>query len=163
MKEVRNSAAALKLFEPVKGQYRSRARAQSMNCLRGNRIIFLAVVLVTSLLTGCLGEVESAPELSDSSAMHRIKVTMGDDMKFVPDRLKVKPGVNVRLELANKGILIHDFVLPDLEQPIEVKLSGGEKGVASFTAPTTPGEYTYVCTQPGHEQAGMKGVMRVTS
>jgi azurin len=36
-----------------------------------------------------------------------------------------------------------------------------EKGEVTFTAPTTPGEYTYICTFPAHVQQGMRGVLVV--
>jgi uncharacterized cupredoxin-like copper-binding protein len=33
-------------------------------------------------------------------------------------------------------------------------------GTATFTI-ATPGTYTFICEQPGHEQAGMKGTIVV--
>lgn len=36
-----------------------------------------------------------------------------------------------------------------------------ERGLTSFTAPTAPGTYYYVCSFPGHAQAGMKGTLVV--
>jgi azurin len=38
---------------------------------------------------------------------------------------------------------------------------GGETVKVTFTAPTEPGEYTYICSFPGHYMAGMKGVFVV--
>ncbi len=38
----------------------------------------------------------------------------------------------------------------------------GEKAEVSFTAPTEAGDYTYLCTFPGHFAAGMKGVLVVS-
>jgi len=40
-------------------------------------------------------------------------------------------------------------------------LGGGEQETISFKAPSEKGEYTYVCTFPGHYLAGMKGVLTV--
>lgn len=39
-------------------------------------------------------------------------------------------------------------------------LNGGESGSVSFTAPAA-GQYLYICTVPGHYQAGMKGTLTV--
>lgn len=39
--------------------------------------------------------------------------------------------------------------------------AGGETVTVTFTAPSTPGDYTYVCTFPGHYVSGMKGVLTV--
>lgn len=40
-------------------------------------------------------------------------------------------------------------------------LGPGQSETIHFTAPEKPGEYTYLCTFPGHFQAGMKGIMVV--
>ena len=37
----------------------------------------------------------------------------------------------------------------------------GETVEVTFKVPTAPGEYTYICTFPGHAQAGMKGTLTV--
>ncbi|MDQ6622157.1 MAG: plastocyanin/azurin family copper-binding protein [Verrucomicrobiota bacterium] len=36
-----------------------------------------------------------------------------------------------------------------------------ESGKTSFTAPSTPGSYPFLCSFPGHYQSGMKGVLIV--
>jgi azurin len=36
------------------------------------------------------------------------------------------------------------------------------KAEASFTAPSEPGEYPFICTFPGHFAAGMKGVLVIS-
>ena len=36
-----------------------------------------------------------------------------------------------------------------------------ERDTVTFTAPTTPGRYEFLCTFPGHFQVGMKGVLIV--
>ena len=54
----------------------------------------------------------------------------------------------------------NDYIDPALENRIIVKtemLAGGEQETITFTAPEKAGEYMYVCTFPGHFQAGMKG------
>ncbi len=38
---------------------------------------------------------------------------------------------------------------------------GGQTVTVTFKAPTTPGNYTYVCTFPGHYNGGMKGILTV--
>lgn len=38
---------------------------------------------------------------------------------------------------------------------------GGETVEVTFTAPTEPGEYVYICSFPGHYAAGMKGILVV--
>jgi azurin len=40
-------------------------------------------------------------------------------------------------------------------------LGARQNGEVTFTAPTTPGKYVYICSFPGHFQVGMRGVMIV--
>ena len=40
-------------------------------------------------------------------------------------------------------------------------LGAGETGKVTFTAPTKPGSYPYLCTFPAHCMAGMRGVLVV--
>jgi azurin len=40
-------------------------------------------------------------------------------------------------------------------------VKSGESVKVTFTAPTEPGDYTYLCTFPGHYLMGMKGTLVV--
>lgn len=42
-------------------------------------------------------------------------------------------------------------------------IGGGETDTVTFTAPEEPGDYPYLCTFPGHFDAGMKGTLTVES
>ena len=50
----------------------------------------------------------------------------------------------------NAQVLAHTKLIPS-----------GEVATVSFTAPTEPGSYTYLCTFPGHYLIGMKGTLVV--
>jgi azurin len=57
-----------------------------------------------------------------------------------------------------------DFIAPAQKTNViaATKLVGnGETAEVSFTAPTKPGSYTFLCTFPGHFVSGMKGVLVV--
>ncbi len=41
-------------------------------------------------------------------------------------------------------------------------VGGGHSDTITFTAPTKPGDYEYICTFPGHFRAGMKGTLTVS-
>jgi azurin len=44
----------------------------------------------------------------------------------------------------------------------KVDILGPRKsGEVEFKAPTTPGQYTFICTFPAHFQAGMHGILTV--
>ncbi len=58
----------------------------------------------------------------------------------------------------------NDYIPADMESWViaGTKLLGpGESETITFTAPRTPGEYTFLCTFPAHYAIGMKGIMRV--
>lgn len=58
----------------------------------------------------------------------------------------------------------NDYIDPDYEKFAilgTTMLAGGEKETLNFRAPEEKGEYLYVCTFPGHFQAGMKGKLIV--
>jgi len=87
----------------------------------------------------------------------------------------VKPGTDAKFGAAADKMIIADaagalaklYVPDDAESKAAIiaasaKLIGtGQNEVISFTAPTEPGEYPYLCTFPGHRFL-MKGVMTVT-
>lgn len=57
-----------------------------------------------------------------------------------------------------------DFIAPTMKDAVIAKtpLAGpGETVAVSFTAPSKPGRYPFVCTFSGHFQAGMKGTLIV--
>ena len=52
--------------------------------------------------------------------------------------------------------------LLDLVQRIQARLAGaGETVEVTFKVPAAAGEYPYICSFPGHFQAGMKGMLSV--
>lgn len=66
--------------------------------------------------------------------------------------------------MASIGATDNEYIAPDMEEQVIANtdmIGGGETSVIEFTVPETPGEYTYVCTFPGHYQAGMVGILRV--
>ncbi len=82
-----------------------------------------------------------------------------DSMKFEPATLTVPVGQVVQLTLVNEGALIHDVVLTQgVTQPVKIEANGKSSASGTFTV-TQAGTYTYVCAQPGHEAAGMKGTI----
>lgn len=59
---------------------------------------------------------------------------------------------------------VSDFIPPTMKDAVIAKtaMAGpGQTVEVSFTAPSTPGRYPFVCTFAGHYQAGMKGTLIV--
>lgn len=58
----------------------------------------------------------------------------------------------------------NDYIAPDMQDWVianTAMIGGGESDVITFTAPTEPGEYTFICSFPGHYAGGMVGVLIV--
>jgi len=59
----------------------------------------------------------------------------------------------------------NDYIAPDMEDMIVAATplaGGGETVEVTFTVPEDAGDYTYICSFPGHFLGGMKGVLTVT-
>lgn len=103
-----------------------------------------------------------------------IRVAMGDNMRFTPGVITVKRGETVRLQVANKGAVLHEMVLgtpkdlaehaelmrkfPTMEHeaPHMAHVKPGSSGQIVWQF-TQAGEYQFVCLIPGHFEAGMLG------
>ena len=77
----------------------------------------------------------------------------------------LKMGTDV-MQFAIAGIAAKDngYISPGMEDKVIAKteLAGpGETVKITFTAPSEPGAYPYLCTFPAHFMAGMKGLMTV--
>lgn len=78
---------------------------------------------------------------------------------FDKTQLTSKPG-EVTIEFTNPALLQHDVaILRDGEELAKSELIG--KGKTSVSAELAPGTYTFLCTVPGHAEAGMEGTLTV--
>jgi len=91
-----------------------------------------------------------------------IKVTM-TEFKFDPATIDAKAGT-LTFFLVNGGSISHNMMIRDSSGNTiggSELVSAGDSSV--FTANNVAaGTYTYFCSQPGHEQSGMHGVLTVT-
>jgi uncharacterized cupredoxin-like copper-binding protein len=109
-----------------------------------------------------------------------VNVDMTDAMRFVPASIDVKQGETVRLVIKNSGKLKHELVLgaekelkehyelmkkhPEMEHddPNMVTLAAGKTGEVNWRF-TKAGKIDFACLQPGHYEAGMKGLVNVAA
>jgi azurin len=77
----------------------------------------------------------------------------------------LKPGTDVAAFIeAGFASASTDYVAEEVKNQVIAKtkiLGPGESVTLNFTAPSEPGTYTYVCTFPGHQAAGMQGILVV--
>jgi uncharacterized cupredoxin-like copper-binding protein len=115
----------------------------------------------------------------DAKAARRtIEVSMGDDMRFKPERIEVRQGETVRFRLHNAGKLMHEFVIgtkkeldehaalmlehPNMEhdEPYMAHVAAGKTGEIVWLF-NRAGNFDFACLVAGHYQAGMVGRIAV--
>ena len=107
-----------------------------------------------------------------------ITIRMSDDMRFRPDKLRIKRGETVRFVLKNEGRMPHEIVIgtqkvldehaalmrkfPDMEHddPYMAHVAPGKTGEIVWLF-NRAGEFDFACLIPGHYEAGMVGRIRV--
>ncbi|MDQ6868186.1 MAG: cupredoxin family protein [Pseudomonadota bacterium] len=110
-----------------------------------------------------------------------VQVTMQErdgQMLFVPDRVEIRKGEQIKFVLHNNGELDHEFVLATTQENLEhaemMKKNPEMRHVdpnARRVAPkqtseivwkfTKAGKFEFACLIPGHRDAGMFGVVHV--
>lgn len=108
-----------------------------------------------------------------------VTLDMTDAMRFSPANLDVKQGETIRLIVKNSGKVKHELVLgtekalkehyevmkknPEMEHadPSMVTVAPGKTGEVIWQF-TKAGKVHFGCLQPGHYDAGMKGLVAVT-
>jgi uncharacterized cupredoxin-like copper-binding protein len=117
----------------------------------------------------------------DASAVSRtVEVEMSDAMRFTPSNFSVKRGETIRFVVKNSGNVKHEFNLgteaalkehyalmlkfPEMEHsdPNVASVEPGKTGEVIWKF-TKAGTVSFACLHPGHYEAGMKGVIKVSS
>ncbi|MDB5262971.1 MAG: blue (type 1) copper protein [Adhaeribacter sp.] len=132
--------------------------------------------------------ITAQPASWNGQADYTINIGTKPGLKFEPGQFQVKAGSKVKVVFVNDDDMLHNFVvvlpgtaIPVGEQAMKLGLEGQQKNYIPntnkvlyhtvllqpnttetiyFTAPDKPGEYTYVCTVPGHFYV-MQGTMKV--
>jgi plastocyanin len=110
-------------------------------------------VLLLGLLAALLAPAAVASSRAATTTTDSVRMT---EFKFVLTKRAVPRGLVV-FKLVNRGTVPHDF---KIKGKTSAKIQPGRRGTVRVRF-TKPGKYRYVCTLPGHEASGMKGVLRV--
>jgi len=148
------------------------------------RLFFIiALAGIALLLAACGGGADSGSGSSEAqpTGPKEFTVAVKDEFNFDPNTLAAKAGEEVNIMLDNTGTIPHSFAILNLGVTAEDvvgasedaqhellalelhEVTPGEADEGTFTAPSEPGEYTFICTVPGHAQAGMVGTLTVTN
>jgi len=143
-------------------------------------VMFLMALLLTSACSNARASSGVQVELS----------SQGDQLAFTQTTLQANAGEEVTVVFKNSSkALQHNWVLVKGDDRVAKQVSekalaagleqlmipagatdilahtnllqSGETAKLTFTAPTEPGDYTYLCTFPGHYLVGMKGTLVV--
>lgn len=90
-----------------------------------------------------------------SGGEHQVVST---DNAFDTDAITAKPGDTITL--TNEGFVGHDFVVNDLGIGTDV-LNNGESMSITIPEDAEPGDYEFICSVPGHKEAGMVGTLTI--
>ena len=106
----------------------------------------LLVLSMATILTACSGPQTRTFDLT------------GKDFRFTPDTLRVNDGDTVRINFSNPDVVPHLIDLPAFNQHIAL-IPGGEFTLEFVV--NRAGSFPFVCSVPGHEEAGMVGSLIV--
>ena len=116
---------------------------------------FLA--LIALLASGVVAGAIAADRAIDASA---VKVDLvAQDLRFSRDVIEVPAGATVLLTFTNEDPVVHDWMVDGLAN-VEAPARPGQTQQVRFRI-DKPGDYRYICTMPGHAEAGMVGTLVV--
>jgi plastocyanin len=87
-----------------------------------------------------------------------------EDFRYMPASITVPIGKEVELSLLNKGKVEHDFEIEGVTQDrkvIHIHAMPGKEASETVLFEEA-GTYHFVCTIPGHKEAGMHGILIVS-
>jgi uncharacterized cupredoxin-like copper-binding protein len=151
---------------------------------RSTLVGILAAVVLT--VSGCTGESDGTPDgdADISSAQPSATYTLGmQDISFDRAEIGAEVGEVIEIAVENRGAIEHDFTIREIdadwavieggdgaasgghgghgaEYAVHVAVAPGKRAVLRLDA-HHPGSYEYLCSVPGHEQLGMRGVLKV--
>jgi plastocyanin len=133
------------------------------------RLLGLALLALALAAAGCggdddNGDDEAAPPPPPAATGGNGEATTLDNpadpsgaLKFQKDSLTAPAG-EVTLVMENPSSVDHNIAIEGEEEGEVV----GQGGTSEVTATLEPGEYTFYCSVPGHQAAGMEGTLTIT-
>jgi uncharacterized cupredoxin-like copper-binding protein len=116
---------------------------------------FLAVIAIASF--GVAGAVLAVDRGIDAGAAQIDTVAL--DLRFEPNTLRAPAGEFAILTLRNDDPVFHDLEVEGLAN-VDVAARPGQVGRLRVRI-DQPGTYRFICTVPGHAEAGMVGTLVV--
>ena len=118
----------------------------------------LALGVLSTSACGASAGTASKGGSADGGAQSTLVVM--SEFKFDPVNVVIKAGQPTKVTARNSGAVVHDWLVNLDGQQYQAKANPGQTAAVEFIAPKA-GTYRVVCTEPGHEQAGMVGQLVV--
>jgi len=85
------------------------------------------------------------------------------EFRFTPDRIEAPAG-RTDFHLTNEGRIGHDFAVLSADGHRRLAQSPliGPGSITTLAITLAAGTYEVICTQPGHQEAGMQAVLLVS-
>lgn len=96
----------------------------------------------------------TSPSVKTDENTRQITVT-AKEFAFEPPKLTISKGEKISLTLKNMGSTAHTLAIEGTSAITPV-VQPGEEATITFSMDTA-GKYTFLCTVPGHKDAGMQG------
>ena len=122
---------------------------------------------------GFVNVVPKQPWLGTTTKPRMVVIRMDDHLEFVPSEISATPGETILFVLPNVGANVtHEFqvgpadrvALDQVDGQIVKEADKIEPGHVDFLTYTfgSVGPYAFACHEPGHYEAGMKGIIDLT-
>jgi len=120
----------------------------------------IGCLLTAVLLSGGCG-VRGAAAVTPVAPTASVEVTL-TEFKFTPNPIEALVGATT-FRLTNEGQAGHDFTIVSTDGHHRLAHSGliAPGMGATLTTTLRVGTYPVICTQPGHQEAGMEAVLQV--
>ena len=119
-------------------------------------------IAAAALVAGCTSRTAGPPSPTEQPGQPSVTVVLRE-FEFEPKPLKAKAG-KVLFLLLNRGTVDHDFMIPSVMGTMEHEKDLVKPGRSkTIEIELKPGTYEVICTIPGHQDAGMKVQLEVSS
>lgn len=99
-------------------------------------------------------------QVSPTGAVASEKITVeGSEFAFTPSTITLKKGETAEITFKNAGKYPHNLTISDLGVKSKT-IQPGEEDTFSVT-PDKTGQFSFLCTVPGHADKGMTGTLTV--
>lgn len=113
----------------------------------------IAALTALSFATACRPQ-QTAPPGSPAVAITFV------DLAFQPNTIELTAGQATTLTARNAGVVEHDLQVKVGSQSIHLHARPGQQ-VNQVVTVREAGSYQFICTIPGHADAGMRGTLTV--